>query len=196
MSMKAIHTAQEIADYLLWRVAQEQPEDPDYLTNMKLQKLLYYIQGWSMVDTGQPAFREEIEAWTHGPVVPSVFQAFDHLGKRPIVDVPQSPPELTEQIQQLIESVWQRYKAYSAFELSHMTHQEAPWQKARGSSRADQASRRRIKREDIAAEMQDQLQRARARLNERSKQVQSGARLATKRTAPWVYTPKAEADPH
>ena len=92
------HSASEIARYLIWRAAQEQPDDPDYLTPLKLQKLLYYVQGWHLVETGSPAFCEEIRAWREGPAVRQVYQEYRHLGKNPIVDAPAAPPELAERL--------------------------------------------------------------------------------------------------
>lgn len=63
-------SAYEVAQHLI-RLA-EFEEEPDYLTHLRLQKLLYYVQAWSMAMRSRPMFPERIEAWGHGPVVPNL----------------------------------------------------------------------------------------------------------------------------
>ena len=67
----------DVAEYLLSKADATEND----MTHMKLQKLLYYCQGFSLVLLGHPLFPEVIEAWLHGPVVPVVYQAFKHYGK-------------------------------------------------------------------------------------------------------------------
>jgi uncharacterized phage-associated protein len=52
----------------------------DLISNMKLQKLLYYQQGFHLAYFGKPLFEEDIEAWMYGPVVPSVYSHFKTEG--------------------------------------------------------------------------------------------------------------------
>lgn len=192
MVLKVQHTAAEVARYLLWRIAQERPEDPDYLTNLKLQKLLYYVQGWHLAETGRPAFADEIQAWREGPVVPSVYQVYRALGKRPIVDVPEDAPQLDEQVRAVVESVWQRYKNYSAFHLSDLTHDESPWQAARGDLPATAQSNAPITLGQLSAEFAGRVGQAQERLNARATNIRAAARSLTRRTAPGVYAPAPE----
>ena len=58
--------------------------DESDMTNMKLNKLLYYAQGIHLARTGHPLFRDQIEAWQHGPVVPSVYQQYKEFGAGPM----------------------------------------------------------------------------------------------------------------
>ena len=185
--MKAAHSAIEIAEYLIWRNAQERPEDPDYLTPLKLQKLLYYVQGWHFAETGQPLFKEQIEAWKEGPAVMSVYKAYHQFGKRPITEAPESPPELAESVRCVIESIWNRYKAFSAFELADMTHQEMPWISARKGLDRNARSRKQIPLQDIEREFRGQVEAAKSRLRHRATYLRSAARAHTKRAAPWMY---------
>lgn len=182
--MSAQFKASDVAEYFLWLSANECPDDPDYLTPMKLQKLLYYAQGWSLAETGRPLFGEEIEAWRDGPVVESVYQQFKRWEKRPIVEYPSRAPALTPEAEALVRSVWDRYKAYSAYRLSDMTHEEMPWKKARGGLARNAPSRVRIPLTDLEMEFKSQIERSRQRLLAHAKQVRAMARDRTRRTAP------------
>jgi uncharacterized phage-associated protein len=54
------------------------------LTNLKLQKLVYYVQAWKLAIDHEPLFPDDIEAWVHGPVVPQVFRRFKALRWDPL----------------------------------------------------------------------------------------------------------------
>lgn len=105
------------------------------LTAMKLQKLVYYSQAWNLVWEEEPLFQEEIEAWANGPVVPELYQRHKGLLK---VDASLFPDAKTDAIDtsatENIDKVLSFYGTKSAFELSHMTHQEKPWMEARGET--------------------------------------------------------------
>lgn len=113
-------------------------EEPDFLTHLRLQKLLYYAQAWSLVQRGGPLFPERIEAWVHGPVVREVFSAFKQYGDNviPPNDVEDCglPRTLEDPVESLtpdehtfVASVWESYKGFSASKLREMTHGETPW---------------------------------------------------------------------
>lgn len=130
--------ALEVAKRFLWLSAQE--SEPDYLSHLRLQKLLYYAQGWSLVNRNVALFGDRIEAWAHGPVVPSVFPVFadykfqniapDHfLCNEDEIDA----GDLTDDEGTFVEAVWGAYRKYSATSLREMTHREPPWVNARGS---------------------------------------------------------------
>ena len=60
-------------------------DDGDSITNMKLQKLLYYFQEFHLAEfKGGPLFDEPILAWEHGPVVSRVWRQYTQLGRWPI----------------------------------------------------------------------------------------------------------------
>ncbi len=66
----AKYRAKEVADYSLGSV---EPDSGDNLSNLKLQKLVAYAQGFHLaMKDGEPLFDEPIEAWAHGPVIPSM----------------------------------------------------------------------------------------------------------------------------
>ena len=56
-------------------------EQGDMMTNLRLQKLLYFAQGWHLARYGKPLFDDDIEAWQYGPVVPSVYNAYKQYGR-------------------------------------------------------------------------------------------------------------------
>ena len=103
-------------------------EHGDSVTNLKLQKLLYYMQGFHLAFFGVPFFNEAIEAWTYGPVVPVVFQEFKKYKKRDI-----NPGNfedhlvLTHEQQEMFDMVYREYSQFSAVALMNMTHTEGPW---------------------------------------------------------------------
>lgn len=106
------------------------PEWGDYLSNLKLQKLLYYAQGMHLALSGEPIFDEEIEAWDHGPVVPSMYQYFKGENSKSIPVDPEFDPlhcSLDKGQLDILKEVFDVYGQYSAWKLRNMTHSEAPW---------------------------------------------------------------------
>lgn len=111
-----------------WFIAWAQDEDADR-SNLKLQKLLYYAQGWHLARTGDPLFRDTMQAWSHGPVVPSVYQEFKHFGSADVdlADDSFRWDDIDEKTTDLLIQVWNTYGGLAAWRLRNMTHDEAPW---------------------------------------------------------------------
>ncbi len=104
--------------------------DEDKLTNLKLNKMLYYAQGHSLKRTGKRLFEEEIQAWDYGPVVESVYQAFKKYGMEGIGNTFGyfSVDYFSEEEQRLLLDIGRVYGKYTGVELVHKTHQEgSPW---------------------------------------------------------------------
>lgn len=104
------------------------------LTNKKLQKLLYYSQAWSLVLREKSLFDEQIEAWTHGPVVPSIYHHYKGFGFGFIQDKDKNPfviSVLSKEIREHLDEVWRVYGKYDADYLEALTHSENPWIQAR-----------------------------------------------------------------
>jgi uncharacterized phage-associated protein len=123
MESTQICTAFDVAKYILDKAGE--------MTTMKLQKLVYYCQAWSLVWDERPLFAEPIEAWVNGPVVRQLYEA--HRGKFAVVasDIDGDPSRLsTEQIE-TINSVVDYYGKRSSQYLIDLTHREEPWKKAR-----------------------------------------------------------------
>lgn len=104
------------------------PDSGDVLTNLKLQKLVYYAQGFNIALTGKPLFKEKIAAWEHGPVVPELYHTFKAFGSSQVaVDDELSENALSKEELELIAEVNKVYGQFSAWKLRDMTHNEAPW---------------------------------------------------------------------
>src|SRR5258708_5344369 len=107
-------------------------DEKDHLTNLRLQKLLYYAQAWSLVLRESELFPEEIEAGRWGPVVPVVYstlpdgQGANQIPANMFADAPDLPREEAE----LVRSVWEAYNQYSALQLSRLAQEETPWVQA------------------------------------------------------------------
>jgi uncharacterized phage-associated protein len=114
-------------------------EHGDLVTNLKLQKLLYYAQGWYLALRGETLFPEQLEAWVHGPVCKEVYQECKIFGHKPIIwedDLNSFSAELVEHV----KDVWEAYGQFSAFDLEQLTHQETPWKEARKGLASDAPS--------------------------------------------------------
>jgi len=119
----------EIADWFLCSIDREAGES---VTHLKLQKLVYYAQAWSITLFDNPLFDEDFKAWTHGPVLYSLFDKYRDRGWDSL-PIPDSCPELTEDTENLLQNVLNVYGKYSAKYLENLTHQECPWAEARGN---------------------------------------------------------------
>jgi uncharacterized phage-associated protein len=122
------------------------------LTQMQVQKLVFFAHGWHLAIYGQPLIDEQVEAWRFGPVIRSLYGIFRGYGSHPISELHRNlryedpdgdngfriawddPLRLelsadgAADAKRLIERVWQVYGGYSAYQLSNMTHQPGtPW---------------------------------------------------------------------
>jgi len=122
------YTPLQIANWFLANIGRDAG---DLITHLKLQKLVYYAQAWSLAARGKPLFDEDIQAWAHGPVVPSLFRAFRDYGMDPI-PAPASVPRLDSETVELLGEVLEVYGEHSARKLEQLTHRERPWRDARG----------------------------------------------------------------
>lgn len=104
--------------------------DGDVLTNLKIQKLLYYAQAWHLVNFGRPLFADAIQAWDLGPVVPGVWKALTKFGPRPIAYKDHKGEEQNGFSKKQLDYLQEFYRVYgrfSAHELVNMSHNESPW---------------------------------------------------------------------
>lgn len=101
------------------------------MTAMKLEKLVYYSQGWHLARHQRPLFSEPIEAWQQGPVVRDLYDL--HRRQYMISSWPRGDDSALTPVELgTIQWVATEYGAFSAVELSQMTHHELPWKAARG----------------------------------------------------------------
>lgn len=115
----------QIADYFLKKT---HPEFGDSISNLKLQKMVYYAQGFHLAMYDKPLFDEPVIAWEHGPVIESLYHRYKDYGAG---ELPQ--PEsvnlanYTEEQIELLDEVYEVYGQFSAWKLRNMTHSEKPW---------------------------------------------------------------------
>lgn len=123
-----MNTARQVAHYFLSFTDEEAGE---FISNMKLQKLCYYAQGFHLALTGKPLFPESIEAWTHGPVIPALYRSYKGCGAGAILPNGGFDPSVFDKdTRALMDEVFEMYGQYSAGKLRNMTHEEAPWKDA------------------------------------------------------------------
>jgi uncharacterized phage-associated protein len=145
MSMKG-RRGVEIAAALL----QECKKRGIAVSNLKLQKLLYYSEAWSLALRGESFFSDPIEAWVHGPVVADVFHLYKDSRWSPIAEV-KTAAALDDEALSHIGAVIDAYGTLSAADLERLTHSEDPWMHARQGLVPDMPSRNPIGRDAIEA---------------------------------------------
>lgn len=122
-------SALQVCKYLL-NIAYQ---NGDLITNLKMQKLLYYAQAWYMVNNkGRRLFSDEIQAWKYGPVVPTVYNALKKHNRSPIrLNVDNEDfTVISKKQKKFMEEFAVEFFGVSASELVAMTHTEAPWKTA------------------------------------------------------------------
>lgn len=136
-----------IANYFLDRATEAGVE----ITPMKLQKLVYYAQGWHLAfdPEGRPLVSDKPQAWDFGPVFPSLYHEFKDFGNRPITRKAVTPvdddgnltfvePSIDQEAKSkrynaefakaILDRVFDSYGKLPAVRLSEMTHVEgSPW---------------------------------------------------------------------
>lgn len=128
-----MYKAYYIAEWFLARNRKDLIDGSDEaISNLKLQKLLYYAQGCTLALTGEPLFDDEILAWEHGPVVPEIYHKYK---KNEANGIPYDSNfdycSLDSRTAAILEEVYQEFGQYSAWKLRNMTHQETPWKKTK-----------------------------------------------------------------
>lgn len=119
------------------------------MSHLKLQKLVYYCDAYSLAYFGKQLITDEFEAWVHGPVCRRLYDSLKDKSKlysdvvytSDGIDVDKEFNSLTSDQQSLISNVLSQLSTWSSFELEASTHQEDPWKNARkGYSEADKCN--------------------------------------------------------
>ena len=124
------------------------PEAGEVVTHLQVQKLLYFAQAWHLMSLERPLFDEDMEAWPHGPVVPSVWHQFKEHGWQPLPQGGDSEGIYGESDKVLVQ-VLDIYGSFSAKKLEAMTHSERPWVDARGGRGPEERCNEVIPKEAI-----------------------------------------------
>lgn len=141
--------------YLLYKFS----FDGDLVTNLKMQKVLYYVYVWHLVNTGKPCFGEKFQAWPNGPVIKSAYDTLKVYGASPInvdfaeindeKDLIKLKNDLGNVLVEVIDNVYEKYGTKSPFELVALTHNELPWKMAREGLDVAEKSNNEISDNDI-----------------------------------------------
>jgi len=132
---------EKVVCYLLMRC------DND-MTNLTLQKALYYVQGFYKAFFNRFMFEEQCEAWVHGPVYPSVWANFKKYSEDyPCVEF--QDDWLSDAEKEVVDNIARHACCYSGKTLETFTHKEMPWLKTRGNLPADERSNAVISKELI-----------------------------------------------
>ena len=122
------HKVQDIAEWFLNRNRiQMNFEDSEYITNLKLQKLLYYAQGHFLAQKNTPLFNDDFLAWEHGPVIRKIYDIYKVNGANGIQYNKDFKAKIDEETEKILEYVYAEYGQYTAWKLRNMTHGETPW---------------------------------------------------------------------
>ncbi len=118
---------------------------------MKIQKLVYFANGWALGLAGQPLIQENVQAWKYGPVIEELYHEFKRFGSGPITQnatnvsldpsslqlIEEAPqiPDSDEDAHALIRKIWDVYGKFSGPQLSNLTHKsDTPWDKTYNGS--------------------------------------------------------------
>ncbi len=131
-----MHSARSIANSIL-NIAHKAGKQ---LTNMQLQKLVYFAHGWHLALTGKPLLTDAVKAWNFGPVIPPLYNSLKKYGNgivtEPIKRKDQDTDEVliiqepeSDYVKQLLQRVWEIYGNMTGAQMSYLTHQpDTPWE--------------------------------------------------------------------
>ena len=126
----AKYTAKQVADYFIYLSTQQHIDDntTEGITPLKLQKLLYFGQAVSLSIYNTKLFKDDIEAWKYGPVIPSLYNQYKHKQNKPIITPTGDYKDIQgNKIKKEIQGTWELFGKFSAGELVDITHNHKPW---------------------------------------------------------------------
>lgn len=105
------------------------------ITPLKLQKILYYAQGYYLAMNDKPLFDDDFQAWAHGPVNPKIYNEYKSYGYS-LIDYPKGEAaNIKENILEFLYTIWNTFGIYDGKYLEEMTHNETPWIEARKNAK-------------------------------------------------------------
>ncbi len=150
--MNRTYPYQLIADYFV--ALSNETQSP--ITNLKLQKLVYYAQAWTLALLDRELIQEDFQAWIHGPVIPSLYKDYCGFGWKPILKEDLNAEafftlkqKFDSEVLKVLSDVTYEYFGMQAYELEKLTHNEDPWMLTRNGLSGDQPSDRIIQKQLI-----------------------------------------------
>jgi uncharacterized phage-associated protein len=124
--MAKLYDASDVAKYFIWKANQDEQE---LLSNLKLQKLLYYAQGLNLSLGNGPLFHNDIEAWQYGPVVPEIYHQYKIYGRGGIMPDEQFDPNtIDEDTRDFLDEIYNIFGQFSAIRLMEISHDDECWE--------------------------------------------------------------------
>ena len=121
-----------VANYLLAQIPKEDYENGEGISNLKLQKLLFYIQKTYYSVHKKPLFEDKIEAWQHGPVINDVYHHFKKYNSS-LIDIInlsneiRADCELDYEAAKVADFIQEKFWKYSAWYLRDISHEDKAW---------------------------------------------------------------------
>lgn len=143
--MMAPTTASDVANYIICYFQKKGEE----ITHLKLQKLLYYAQGWYLALLDEPLFDDELQAWVHGAVEPNLYQKFKKYRWDSITEEVICPKFEGTDIKRFLNKLLQVYGHLTPRQLEIKIHHESPWLNAREGLGDFEAGNRNISHQDM-----------------------------------------------
>jgi uncharacterized phage-associated protein len=138
----------DVASYFIVKAYEDGIEAE--MTNMKVQKLLYYAQSLHLALYDEPLFDEEIQAWRYGPVCLRAYRFYsDFEAKQLPIPNQEELSQIPDDQKNVLVEVWEYFGGYHAYRLSDMTHVEFPWKKARRGLPSEASSTEPILIQDL-----------------------------------------------
>lgn len=123
MKNKPIYKALDVAKALLYYADKKQLP----ITNLHLQKMLYYAQGFSYAITGHELFSDDIYAWKYGPAVPDVYQHYKSFVFMPITEKDGININFDSDSLTIIKKTSESIGKLDRWYLVEKTKSETPW---------------------------------------------------------------------
>lgn len=110
-----------------------------FVTQLKLQKMVYFANGYHLAKHNNPLIVEAVQAWKYGPVIPELYQVLKAYGNSPITDpifldfigIDKEYSKIDQTTRETIDYTWEATKSVSAENLVRWTHKvDSPWDKA------------------------------------------------------------------
>ncbi len=133
---KKTYNAADVAKYFIYLASNEivgDSQEREGITNLKLQKILYFAQAYYLTKFKKPLFKNVIEAWEYGPVITSVYNGYKKHKNKPII-IGKEETIIEEKDKAFLREVWNIFGDYSASKLINIVHSHTPWKKAYKSS--------------------------------------------------------------
>ena len=130
--IKSPYSADNVAKHFIYLASQVfvgDNKEREGITNLKLQKILYFAQAYYLAKLGKPLFSDVIEAWEYGPVVSDVYHKYKKHESNTILTETDGS-NISVEDKENLKRIWDLFGGYSAARLVEMAHAHAPWKEA------------------------------------------------------------------